>query len=726
MALSGTINGSVTQKSNYFSFYLTWSATQSVSGNYSDVTVTTYWKTNNTYQGFDTVGSRNASITINGTTQSITKAFNVCASGSTSWATNPYLIQTATQRVYHNNDGAKSITISARANGYADIYGPSSSTASSADCTASGTITLNTIPRASTIASVGNVTLGNTCSVQWTPASSSFKYKIKFSLGSWSYTTDYISPGVTSAYTYTGYTIPNASALLDDIPSSTTGTMTATLYTYNSSNTQIGSASSKTFTVTVPSSVVPTVGTITITPQTYSYLIQNKNTVKVSVSGCTAGTGSSIKSYTFSGPGLSSTTTSTSATSNIISTSGTLTYTVKVTDNRGRTASKTATITCYAYSAPSITLSAYRVETSTSTTENDSGTYVRCTYSLAFSSVNNANDVTVKILYKKSSASSWSSVTVLTDSKTTSGNYTLSGIDATSTYTVYATITDNYGGNSSSTKKTVFSAERILNVRPNGSGIAFGKMAESDNLFASKWPAKFDSTCQVDDMLTVGVSTQDTAPTAGIKIHDVRNVDVTPNSFGDKNVNFYFDNPNSWKSIIHMKGWAGDYAAWELAGNASTSTSSPYSNLYYRQGIGDTWENWRTILDSSNYTNYVVTPSDYVVEQGTYGNITYRKWNSGVSEAWYYEQLDSVPLTTLMTENVYSNASYNGRGVTLPSGLFAAGTIPIATANAYSNGYTCCQVASATATQVVYRIWSPYSATITGCRISMQIVGRWK
>ena len=154
MALSGTINGSVTQKSTYFSFYLEWSATQNVAGNYSDVTVKTYWKTNNTYHTFDTVGSRNASITINGITSSISKVFSVY------WSSNPYLIQTATQRVYHNSDGSKSITISARANGHAASYGPSSSTATSGDCTASGTITLNTIPRASSFGTITGNTIG--------------------------------------------------------------------------------------------------------------------------------------------------------------------------------------------------------------------------------------------------------------------------------------------------------------------------------------------------------------------------------------------------------------------------------------------------------------------------------------------------------------------------------------------------------------------------------------
>ena len=73
MALSGTVNGSVTNKSAYFTFYFTWSASQNVDGNYSDVTVKTYIKTNNTSWDFDTVAARSHSITINGTTNSIEK-----------------------------------------------------------------------------------------------------------------------------------------------------------------------------------------------------------------------------------------------------------------------------------------------------------------------------------------------------------------------------------------------------------------------------------------------------------------------------------------------------------------------------------------------------------------------------------------------------------------------------------------------------------------------------
>ena len=164
MALSGRIDGSVTYQpyaSKPFSFYCTWSATQSVSGNYSDVTVSTYWATTSIGATFNTVGSRNASITIDGDTQSITKVFNC-----NPWPSNPFLIQTATKRVYHNADGTKSVAISVRANGHAASYGPSSTDASSGDCTASGTITLNTIPRASAITSASSITLGNTCNIK--------------------------------------------------------------------------------------------------------------------------------------------------------------------------------------------------------------------------------------------------------------------------------------------------------------------------------------------------------------------------------------------------------------------------------------------------------------------------------------------------------------------------------------------------------------------------------
>ena len=181
MALSGNINGRVTLNSQYMSFYIAWSAKQNVEGNYSDVTVTSYWKTNNTRWGFDTGGSRAASITINGNTTSISKRFDSTNGTGTGWKQeNPWAIQTVTERVYHNSDGSKSISISARANGYAASYGPSNSSASSGDCTASGTISLDTIPRASKV-SATNADIGSTSTITVSRYSTSFKHTVSFS-----------------------------------------------------------------------------------------------------------------------------------------------------------------------------------------------------------------------------------------------------------------------------------------------------------------------------------------------------------------------------------------------------------------------------------------------------------------------------------------------------------------------------------------------------------------
>ena len=181
MALSGTINGRVTLNSQYMSFYIAWSAKQNVEGNYSDVTVTSYWKTNNTRWGFDTEGSRAASITINGNTTSISKRFDSTNGTGTGWKQeNPWAIQTVTERVYHNSDGSKSISISARANGYAASYGPSNSSDSSGDCTASGTISLDTIPRASKV-SATNADIGSTSTITVSRYSTSFKHTVSFS-----------------------------------------------------------------------------------------------------------------------------------------------------------------------------------------------------------------------------------------------------------------------------------------------------------------------------------------------------------------------------------------------------------------------------------------------------------------------------------------------------------------------------------------------------------------
>ena len=619
MALGGTINGSVTNRSSYFSFYMEWSATQSISGNYSDVTVKTYWKTDNTSYTFDTVASRSASITINGTTTPITQRFvcNPWPSGGI------YSIQTATTRVSHNNDGTKSITISARANGHASSYGPSNSTASSGDCTASGTINLDTIPRASSFGTVTGTTVkeDSSVTVNITRNSDSFTHTLWYrvnSSGGWHEVT-----GVSDSKT-----LNIGSWILSQLPSATTGTLNLCISTYNGT-TQIGDDVYKNFTVSVDDSVKPSVGTISFDPfnittkdgTSRDILVKNQNKLRIKLSGSTAGAGSTIESYTFSGPGIPETVQSSSNSNydydsiGTISETGELTYTVKIKDTRGRTSSKTAKLTCYDHNPPSFSsFSAYRCDANGTASEN--GTYIKYSFGTNYASVNSTNKIyDVQIWYKKGNGgwvtckSALSNTTTTSASdliKNTSNSNVTFGLD--DTYVVCAKVTDNYGSYADSANITVFGQPRIMNIRPGGSGIAFGKVAESDNLLEIKWPVKTLDNLTVGTNLTVGNSTQSTVPTGGIHVHDLRSATINPNSFGPYNVNFYTNkmSDNRWYNILHMHSDTG-WAAWELAGNGNNNLKD--DTLKYRQGVGNSWGNWQTVLTKENFSTHFTIPS---------------------------------------------------------------------------------------------------------------------
>lgn len=245
----------------------------------------------------------------------------------------------------------------------------------------------------STITSALNVVLGNPCNITWTPLNSSFRFKLKFSLGSWSYTTDYISPNTTDPYPYSDYTIPLAVA--NQLPNSVSGTMTVTLTTYNGS-TAIGSASSATFTVAVPPTVVPTISSVTLAEGTasgFGLYVKTLSTVKATVaaSGASSSTIAGImvtvagKTYTANSSGV--------ATSDILQTTGSVSVVTTVTDSRGRTATDTKTITVYNYFQPTGNISITR--------SGVDGTTVTTVVTGSIASVNNQNAKQVVITRKR-------------------------------------------------------------------------------------------------------------------------------------------------------------------------------------------------------------------------------------------------------------------------------------------------------------------------------------
>lgn len=500
----------------------------------------------------------------------------------------------------------------------------------------SKSLSLTAIPRASTIDSVTCNTsyFNGTLTYKYTPKSASFYNRCNISLNLNGALTHLktIDIGQKSIAQQTGtvtLSTSELSAIYNKLPTMTKGTLRFTFRTYSDSgySKQIGGAPYKEISLNIPTSVKPKLGTITLNPLDITtsdgtardIFVQGRNKMRVYVNGSSPGQGGSIKSYTFTAlygsTVLETKTITTTANDTYVdigpfSKVGDLKFRVSLTDSRSMTANNNgseAVGTCYAYSTPSfISFKAYRCDSNGNT--NDNGTNIKYSLGIKGELVNGTNNYTVKIYYKKNTDSSYTTAkNALTKSTSTSATEKIQNssgtaitFDANSTYLVYATLTDNYGSSVKSPVLTIFGASRIFNIKANGNGIAFGKMADQDNLFESKWPAKFDNG------LTVGTSTQTNAPTSGIHIHDVRDAEITPESFGYKNANFYFDQVEGrWASILHMMGWEsntnGQYAAWELAGNASTSSYD--DTLKYRQGVG-TWGDWQTVLTNKNIQKY--------------------------------------------------------------------------------------------------------------------------
>lgn len=318
---------------------------------------------------------------------------------------------------------------------------------------------------------------------------SSYTHTVVVSLGSRSQT-------FTSVATSKTFTIPTA--WCDQMPNTTSKVGTVTVTTYSGSS-NLGSTT-KNFTVTVPSSVKPTVslaGTNQSTNSTVSgwgILVQGYSTIKLTATA-SAGTGSSIASIVFSGESVSQTGTTTTCTSSLLKNAGSKTWTCKVTDARGRTASATLTRTIYEYFATSISSLTAKRSNSSGTAAPADGTYINAKGTYTFASCNGHNSASVKkIEYKLHTASSWTTG----QSSATSGTaYTFGGgnISILSTYDVRMTVTDALG--STATYTVNVSSVQGVSFGLNGQCARFGGPVQYSDRFECDWNAQFDKVVDV-------------------------------------------------------------------------------------------------------------------------------------------------------------------------------------------------------------------------------------
>ena len=127
--------------------------------------------------------------------------------------------------------------------------------------------------------------------------------------------------------------------------------------------------------------------------------------------------------------------------------------------------------------------------------------------------------------------------------------------------------------------------------------------------------------------------------------------------------------------------------------------------------------------DLTAILNAVLPPQgvDYVVEQGTSGIWTYRKWNSGIAECWGQ--------TSVASRQYAANGGYYNVTENLPSGLFIASpNIVIASGRIASVvqtdiGFTSPNDANTIQTYLINR---NSSAVTQAGAVYWMVKGRWK
>ena len=389
MASSGTISN--TFRTGY-AIRIVWNTnSQSVSDNTSNITAKVQLVSLGSSYTIVSSASKNGSLTINGVTYNFT--FSAALSGNQAKT-----LFTKTVNVPHNADGSKTCAFSTTCGINVTLGGTYFGNVS-----ASGSGVFDSIARASTIASVTSsveITGSNAVTVSITRASSSFTHTVVYSLGSYSYTQ-------TGIGTSASYAIPVA--WINAMPNSTSGQATVQVTTYSGS-TKIGNTASRTFTVTVPSTVVPTIGSVGITEATaglaskFGAFIQNRSKLNVAItaSGTYGSTITQYKTYIQAIEYLGN-----SFTTNTITASGTIGVVTIVTDSRGRSARYDGSITVLAYSVP--TISAFSAYRSNSTGVQDyEGQYLKITLNFLITNLNNLNDKYYEIVYRLKGTTTWS------------------------------------------------------------------------------------------------------------------------------------------------------------------------------------------------------------------------------------------------------------------------------------------------------------------------------
>ena len=441
---------------------------QSIPANSSNVTikVTVSWTYGSYNKNTTAPDIPVGHLTVDGKRYDKLAPFNIGATetGSETW-------WTWTGTIPHNADGSKTLNCSFR---FISRVQP--------EATASASKALTLIPGLSQPSCVTwpehtqNVgSFGDTISIHMNRQSSEFTHTVRYAFGSKSGT---IATGVTTGTTWT---IPLS--FMDLMPSAVKGS--GTIYVDTIYKGEVQGTKYCGFTATVPDSIKPTcsltLDDVTGVDNTYGSPVQALSRINVKINA-TPAYSSPIAAYEISIDGTKYS--AAEITSNALKTAGASLVTVKVTDQRGRSNTASYTMQVQAYTSPALPqMTVHRCNADG--TSNEQGEYVRVDFSAAVSAMSNKNTAAYSLKYKKSTASTYTSVTFsdLANVYTVANKTYIFAADSNSAYDITVEVKDRHHTTQRSTSaSTAFS---LINWGEDGTSMALGKSAERDNAFES-------------------------------------------------------------------------------------------------------------------------------------------------------------------------------------------------------------------------------------------------
>lgn len=259
----------------------------------------------------------------------------------------------------------------------------------------------------------------------------------------------------------------------------------------------------------------------------------------------------------------------------------------------GGTYTSNSAITLYAvwqlaYKAPRISsFSAQRCNSAG--TASESGTYAKVTFSWA-------TDRTVSgitIQWRLQSSSTWTSASVTASGTSGSVSQVVGsgGISSESSYIVRAYVSDS-GGTTYSSQVSIGTVKFPIDVKSGGTGIAFGKVAETANMADFGWIARFTKGIQKYGDNTIATTSADTPANWG-------NYPNTLHFYSQTGL--LTNQPSQWGFLLNLGHSSEIHQLW------MTQASG---DLAHRGGNSSGWNgSWRRILDTSNYSSYALPKS---------------------------------------------------------------------------------------------------------------------